>query len=106
MSSGHLCEAEAPTEPAGETRGTYFAVIETYLLPCILINYFKAIPHKDSTADAPSIFSSDCAKRANSLTVIKQVLCRMTEKEYPKGTSFGRNRCGAKPQGGLCAVLP
>ena len=22
MSSGHLCEAEAPTEPAGETRGT------------------------------------------------------------------------------------
>ena len=21
MSSGHLCEAEAPTEPAGETRG-------------------------------------------------------------------------------------
>ena len=24
----------------------------------------KAIPHKDSAADAPSIFSSDCAKRA------------------------------------------
>ena len=30
----------------------------------------------------------------------------MTEKEYPKGTSFGRSRCGAKPLGGLCAVLP
>ena len=27
-------------------------------------NFFKAIPHKDSAADAPSIFSSDCAKRA------------------------------------------
>ena len=25
---------------------------------------FKAIPHKDSAADAPSIFSSECAKRA------------------------------------------
>ena len=24
----------------------------------------KAIPHKDSAADAPSIFSSECAKRA------------------------------------------
>ena len=26
-SGGHLCEAEARTEPAGETPGTYFAVI-------------------------------------------------------------------------------
>ncbi len=29
-----------------------------------LLFSFKAIPHKDSAADAPSIFSSDCAKRA------------------------------------------
>ena len=40
-----------------------------------------AIPHKDSAADAPSVFSSECAKRVNNLTVIKRVLCRMTEKE-------------------------
>ncbi len=38
-----------------------------------ILNAVKAIPHKDSAADAPSIFSS--------LTVIKRVLCRMTEKE-------------------------
>ena len=25
MSSGHLCEAEAPTEPTGETADPYFA---------------------------------------------------------------------------------
>ena len=30
----------------------------------MLICFFKAIPHKDSAADAPSIFSSECAKRA------------------------------------------
>ena len=29
-----------------------------------ILNAVKAIPHKDSAADAPSIFSSDCAKRA------------------------------------------
>ena len=40
-----------------------------------------AIPQKDKAADAPSVFSSECAKRVNNLTVIKQVLCRMTEKE-------------------------
>ena len=41
---------------------------------------FTAIPHKDSAADAPSAFSSECEKRANNLTVIKQVLGRITEK--------------------------
>ena len=40
-----------------------------------------------------------------SLTYVKEFLCEMTEKEYPKGTSFGRSRCGAKPLVGLCAVL-
>ena len=42
---------------------------------------FRAIPPGDSVADAQPIFSSECAKRANNLTVIKRVLCRMTEKE-------------------------
>ena len=30
----------------------------------LIRNSIKAIPHKDSAADAPPIFSSDCAKRA------------------------------------------
>ena len=41
---------------------------------------FKTIPHKDSAADAPPVFLSECAKRANSLTVIKRVLRKMTAK--------------------------
>ena len=40
------------------------------------------------------------------LTYVEKFLCKMTEKVYPKGTSFGRSRCGTKPLGGLCAVLP
>ena len=46
-----------------------------------MMRQLKATPHKDSAADAQPIFSSECAKRANNLTVIKRVLCRMTEKE-------------------------
>ncbi len=52
----------------------------------------KAIPHKDSAADAPPIFSSERAKRANSLTVIKRVLCGVAH-AYPsvcRGNLFRR----------------
>ena len=64
-----------------------------------------AIPRKDNTADAPSVF------RLNVQT--EPIPCRlsggflkMTEKEYPKETSFGHSRYGAEPPDGLCAVLP
>ncbi len=42
----------------------------------------KAIPHKDSAADAPWIFSSDCIKiSAGILTYFKGFWCKMTEKD-------------------------
>ena len=43
-----------------DTRGTLFFEVAKIAA----VKRPKAIPHKDSAADAPSIFSSDCAKRA------------------------------------------
>ena len=41
-----------------------FEICHVRLHVFTLFRKFKAIPHKDSATDAPSIFSSECAKRA------------------------------------------
>jgi len=42
----------------------FFSIISNLVSNVGYLFELKAIPHKDSAADAPPIFSSECAKRA------------------------------------------
>ena len=63
MSGGHLCEAEAPTEPAGETRGTYFAVITYDISKIFPIGCCKT--YKDESLDLDDTDKARIAKYLN-----------------------------------------
>ena len=43
---------------------------------------------------------------AVNLSVFKRIWCKMAEKMYPKGTSYGRSEMSAEPSGVIYSVVP